>query len=165
MDESNPYAPPQAAVQDVADPSAWIEPAERGTRLGAAILDSLIIGVGVYLPAMIGFAVIASSGGGEEAGLAAALLLGLVGFSIWGWYTYRFVSENGQSIAKRLLGIKVIRRDGSPASVGRIFWLRNVVNGLIGIVPLYGIVDILFIFGESRECLHDKIADTMVVKA
>jgi uncharacterized RDD family membrane protein YckC len=64
-----------------------------------------------------------------------------------------------------MLGIKVVRTDGSPASVGRIFWLRNVVNGLIGIVPLYGLVDVLFIFSESRQCLHDKIADTAVVKA
>ena len=58
-----------------------------------------------------------------------------------------------------------IRTDGSPASLGRLFWLRNVVNGLISVVPLYGFVDMLFIFGESRQCLHDKIAGTIVVKA
>ena len=33
---------------------------------------------------------------------------------------------------------------------------------LLGI--LYTIVDALFIFAESRQCLHDKIADTIVVK-
>ena len=58
-----------------------------------------------------------------------------------------------------------MRRDGSPASLGRIFWLRNVVNTILGIIPLYGIIDVLFIFGEARQCLHDKIADTIVVKA
>jgi uncharacterized RDD family membrane protein YckC len=39
------------------------------------------------------------------------------------------------------------------------------VNSLIGIIPLYTIIDLLFIFGEQRQCLHDKIADTIVVKA
>jgi len=77
----------------------------------------------------------------------------------------RLFARNGQTIAKKIVGIKVVRSDGSPASLGRIFWLRNVVNGLLGIIPLYGLIDILFIFGEQRQCLHDKIADTIVVKA
>ena len=74
-------------------------------------------------------------------------------------------SRNGQSIAKKLLGIKVVRTDGSPVSLGRLFLLRNVVNGIISLVPLYGFVDALFIFGESRQCLHDRIAGTVVLKA
>ena len=59
--------------------------------------------------------------------------------------------------------------DGSRASVGRIFWLRNVVNTLITLIPLvgwlYNLVDALFIFTDRRQCLHDKIADTIVVDA
>ena len=92
-------------------------------------------------------------------------MLTLVGFAVWCWLTISTMKRNGQSIAKKILGIKVVRSDGSPASLGRIFWLRNVVNGLISIIPLYGLIDALFIFGESRQCLHDKIADTIVVKA
>ena len=76
------------------------------------------------------------------------------------------MSRNGQSIAKKWLDIKVVRTDGSPASLGRIFWLRNVVNGLINqLVPFYGLVDALLIFSDSRQCVHDKIADTIVVVA
>jgi uncharacterized RDD family membrane protein YckC len=75
------------------------------------------------------------------------------------------MGRNGQSIAKKLLNIKVVRTDGSPATLGRLIWLRNVVNGLISLVPFYGIIDALFIFGESRQCLHDKIAGTVVLKA
>jgi uncharacterized RDD family membrane protein YckC len=30
---------------------------------------------------------------------------------------------------------------------------------------LYGLIDSLLIFRESRRCLHDNIADTIVVKA
>jgi uncharacterized RDD family membrane protein YckC len=50
-------------------------------------------------------------------------------------------------------------------SFSRLFWLRNFVTWIISLVPLFGIVDSLFIFGESRQCLHDKIADTIVVVA
>jgi hypothetical protein len=58
-----------------------------------------------------------------------------------------------------------VRSDGSAVSLGRVFWLRNVLNGVISIIPLYAFVEVLFIFSESRQCLHDKMADTIVVKA
>jgi hypothetical protein len=41
---ANPYAPPAALVEDIADPSAVLESADRGTRLVAAILDGIIGG-------------------------------------------------------------------------------------------------------------------------
>jgi len=68
-------------------------------------------------------------------------------------------------MAKRLLEIRVVRSDGSQASLGRIFWLRNVVNGLLSMIPLYGLIDLLFIFGERRQTIHDLLADTIVVRA
>ena len=44
-----------------------------------------------------------------------------------------------------------------------------VANGLLVFTPLigglYALIDHLWIFGEERRCLHDKIADTVVVKA
>jgi uncharacterized RDD family membrane protein YckC len=168
---TNPYAPPQATVLDISDPHASTSPADRGTRLGAAILDGIIFGVMVYLPigvaAFMGGIAAGTTGGDVNLGaiLIGSLGLALVGFIVWCWLTIKYVKQNGQSIAKKLLAIKVVRADGSPISLGRIFWLRNVVNGLISIIPLYGIIDMLFIFGESRQCLHDKIADTIVVKA
>jgi len=63
----------------------------------------------------------------------------------------------------------VTRSDGSQRSIARLFWLRNFVSGLPGAIPflgkLYSLVDPLFIFGEQRRCIHDHIADTIVVKA
>jgi uncharacterized RDD family membrane protein YckC len=166
---SNPYAPPQAAVLDIVDPATHTAPAERATRLGAAILDGLIFGIMVYLPiiftaAATGAAVSANEdGGGVE--LVVGGLFTLVGLIAWCWLTIRFVLRNGQTIAKKLIGIKVVRSDGSPVSFSRIFWLRNVINAIISIIPFYGLVEVLFIFTESRQCLHDKMADTIVVKA
>jgi uncharacterized RDD family membrane protein YckC len=166
---TNPYAPPQAAVLDIAPPRGATEQAERLSRLGAAIIDVVIVAVMVYLPMFVAFAVAAASGFVETepsndilyAGVAFALLGGIA----CAWLNTLYVKRNGQSIGKKIVGIKVIRTDGSPISVGRIFWLRNVLNALLGILPLYGLIDVLFIFGESQQCLHDKIADTFVIKA
>jgi len=168
---TNPYAPPRAAVLDIADPHASAVPADRGTRLGATILDGIIFAVMVYAPIMMaaiaGGAAGRATGGGNAAGaiLVVFVVLALVGFIAWCWLTIKYVKRNGQTIAKKILAVKVVRSDGSAVSLGRVFWLRNIVNGLISIVPLYGLVDVLFIFGESRQCLHDKLADTVVVKA
>jgi uncharacterized RDD family membrane protein YckC len=171
---TNPYAPPSATVYDVTDASAMMVPADRLARLGASILDGIVLAVLVYLPFFAGLGITAamSNGGDPEAvpvPLLVGGLLGLIGFGVWAVFTIRYVSANGQSIAKKWLNIKVVRTDGSPAGLGRIFWLRNVVNGLIGAIPfvgvVYGIVDLLFIFSESRQCLHDKLADTIVVNA
>jgi uncharacterized RDD family membrane protein YckC len=93
------------------------------------------------------------------------MLLPLAGLIAWAWLTILFVSRDGQSIGKKMMGIRVARSDGSQASLGRIFWLRNVVNTVLAFLPFYGLVDMLLIFGEARQCVHDKIADTIVIKA
>jgi uncharacterized RDD family membrane protein YckC len=168
---SNPYAPPQAAVRDIADPSLSSVVADRGTRLGAAILDSFIFMLMVYAPVVIGAVAAGAASQAAEAAessnaaIGVGFVLGLIGLIVWSAITIVLMKRNGQSIGKKATGIKVVRSDGSPVSVSRLIWLRNVVNWIISIIPLYGFIDVLFIFGESRQCLHDKIADTIVVNA
>jgi len=170
MNASNPYAPPKAAVRDVPDPDAQTELAGRGIRLLAVILDGIIFGAMVYTPLIFTglFAGLMSARAGHAVApqfVGVAGFIACIGAIAWIWLTVLFVARNGQSIAKKLLSIKVVRRDGSKASLGRIFWLRNVVNAFLSIIPLYGLIDVLFIFNDERQCIHDKIADTIVVKA
>jgi uncharacterized RDD family membrane protein YckC len=167
---SNPYAPPQAVVHDVVDPAATNVLAERGTRFGASLLDGAIFIALVYVPFMVFGAIgAAASTSQSDAGAAGMIglgfLLALVGFAIFSWFTVRNMLRNGQSIGKKMVGIKVVRRDGSTVSFGRLFWLRNALVWMLGVIPLFSIIDSLFIFGESRQCLHDKIADTIVIVA
>jgi uncharacterized RDD family membrane protein YckC len=132
----------------------------------------LIAALIIYVPALlVGGASAVMSGANDP----MALIYGpvgiavLIGAIVWGVITFVLVKRNSQTIGKKLVGIKVVRSDGSPASLGRIFWLRNVVNGIPTAIPvvgtIYTLVDHLFIFSEARQCLHDKIADTIVVRA
>jgi len=166
---TNPYAPPVAAVRDIVDPLALSVPADRGTRLGAAILDSIFFMAAVYLPLIVAAAAAGASPNASEdqvgMGVAIGFGVALIGFIVWCWFTIVYMKRNGQSLGKKVTGIKVVRSDGSPVSLARLIWMRNVLNWVISIIPLYGLIDSLFIFGESRQCLHDKIADTIVVKA
>jgi uncharacterized RDD family membrane protein YckC len=173
--QSNPYAPPTAKVEDAVD-AGESDQAGRGTRLGAVLLDGLVFAVAVYVPLFIGLGadlgriaqnpglIIESIPRLGVAGLVA--LCGLVAFAV---ANIVLVKRNGQTIGKKALGIKVVRADGSPASLGRIFWMRNIIGWVVSFIPIigaiYGLVDLLFIFASSRQCLHDKIADTIVVNA
>jgi uncharacterized RDD family membrane protein YckC len=177
MNTTNPYAPPQAAVQDVAEQASG-ELAGRLLRLGTAILDGIIAMVMIGIPFAI--SMVFDKAGVPVNGdfnftrrLGIGILLPLAGLIAYIWLNVMFVSGNGQSIGKKITGIKVVRSDGSRASLGRIFWLRNVLTsvltGMFGSIPVigfvFGLVDPLLIFGQARQCLHDKIADTIVIKA
>ena len=169
-DPTNPYAPPQAVVHDVIDPNAPLTPADRGSRLGAAVLDSIIVMLMVYLPGGLGVLVGAFQGEGRATlPMVAGFSLATIGFIVWVYLTAVNVKRSGQSLAKKMFNIRVVRSNGEPVSLSRVFWLRNVVNTLLSAIPLigfiYGLADILFIFTDTRQCLHDKLADTIVVRA
>jgi len=164
LDRQNPYAPPTAPVLGVAGAPVML--ADIGSRFGAAVLDTLVSLV-VIIPLIAGMIAEGASGSGVGPAIGGILSLVVgIGFLI---YTIRLVNENGQTVGKKMVGIKVVRADGSKASLGRIFWLRNVVNALPQMIPFignfYGIIDHVMVFGEKRQCLHDRIADTIVVRA
>ena len=163
----NPYAPPRARVHDVAAQGAALVLAERSSRLGAAIVDSLIFMAMVYLPMGIGAAIGTAVAGRDNAAGPVLLVVGLTlaGFIVWAWLTLRQMSATGQSLAKKRFNIKVVLSDGSPASMGTLIWKRNVLTWVLSIVPLYSFIEVLFIFGEKRQCLHDRMANTIVVEA
>lgn len=167
MSTSDPYAVERSSAYD--QPAEEQELAGRGTRLLAWFLDGVIAGFMIWLPALT---VATVTGVFTQPNdqfdwglLTLPLFLCAMGFIAWAWITLLLVARYGQTMAKRVLEIRVVRSDGSQASLGRIFWLRNVVNGLLNAIPLYWLIDSLFIFSERRQTIHDLIADTIVVKA
>jgi len=156
------------------------ELATRGARLLAASLDELIL-LAIGLPMVFGAVrvVMDKVGAGEIPDVDDVLnamvggpgtIVTVVALIVWCVITTWLVASNGQSIGKRLVGIKVVRTNGERASLARIFLLRNLVNGLpLLVLPyvglLYQLIDPLLIYQPAQQCIHDKIADTIVVRS
>jgi uncharacterized RDD family membrane protein YckC len=166
---ANPYAAPGARVAQPMDTGGEFNKASRGTRLGAVLIDGFTMMLFLVPAIMSVFASIRSGGTVDYASLGGLAVLGGVAFlGLLGFNMY-LVYSNGQTIGKKLLGIKIVRTDGSRASLKRVFFLRWCVPGLIGQIPFlgpfFGLIDPLFIFGDEKRCIHDLIADTIVVDA
>ncbi|WNL47109.1 RDD family protein [Dyella sp. BiH032] len=162
--EQNWYAAPQAAVADVGGLSASdleARKASRGQRLAAAILDGVIVGVGTILAVIGGSAASRGDGGVVAIAVGALLILGVFVVNCV------LLHQNGQTIGKRVLGLKIVRTNGDRIGLGRIIGMRIIPISLLGAIPYLGglisLTDSLMIFGNERRCLHDLIADTIVI--
>ena len=164
--EDNRFAPPLAHVEDVVE-SGTGALAGRGVRLVAALLDALFAGIAFWI---LSFVTPLNWTPPAGANIVRALIINaVVGFMIFLVLHGYLLATRGQTIAKALLKVRIVRSDGSPASFARIVGLRYLPTTVMTFVPIvgafYALVDCLLIFRESRRCLHDNIADTIVVKA
>lgn len=166
--ETNPYAAPQADVQDIRVVEGNIVLASRGSRLGATILDGVAAGVLIGIPGIFA-GIYSSSDPGNDVPVIAGLVLA-IGFLAYFAINCYLLYRNGQTIGKRALGIRIVRTDGSRAALSRIIFVRVLPFAIVGAFPYYRIgnlialIDVLFIFRQSRQCLHDQLADTIVVE-
>ena len=108
------------------------------------VIYCIIIVVGVILVTFAGL---------TEVGVVIGIILSLL------YYLFQDGLRNGQSYGKRIVRTKVIdSRNGSPCTFGQSF-LRNLL------IAILGFIDWIFIFGEKRQRLGDKLAKTLVVKS
>lgn len=163
------FAPPQAHVEDVAPDTPAL--AGRGTRFLAALLDGVIAAAAAWgfgmLPIFqeLSQAEVKAAENGLWTWNPSALLIGLPLFLlIQGWP----LVTRGQTIGKLLFKLRIVRTDGSKVDPLRLLGLRYGIGALTGVVSgvsmIYGLIDSLLIFRESRQCLHDTLADTQVIK-
>lgn len=132
-----------------------------GTRFLAAAIDFLIW---IALAAMIVAGALSLSSFGIVARDTALILLSSLAFLIlYGYYVIFETLWQGQTPGKRVLKIRVIRRDGHPIGFFEAF-IRNVVRIVDFLPVLYGIgVITMFVSKESRR-LGDYAAGTLVVR-
>lgn len=162
-------------------PGVWetTEPAETGprpdyaswgARAGAWILDNLLLAIPWAVAVVFFVAAASAEDRGEDAGslwvlggltALAALIIPFVYFSILNG------NERGQTLGKRVAGVRVRKRDGvSPLGIGRAlgrYALTALVATFLG--PLI-LIDYLWpLWDGQKQTLHDKAVDSIVVRA
>lgn len=160
---SSPYSPPETPISA---PSSSTDLASRASRLAAALIDALVSLV-LLVPLMVsmglfeGFPNVAPISKSTEAGL------GILGFLIFLALHGRLLETSGQTIGKRLVGIRMVQLDGRPATFTQLVGRRYLPLAIIAHLPLGGflsLVDAVSVFAGDRRCIHDRIAGTKVVR-
>ena len=169
MESSNPYEAPSVDPTLPLEIAGGEELATLGERFVGSFVDGLVSGLGVLLI----FVALWFSGVAErftaigEAGTTA--LYTVAAFAVFVAINWRFLKESGQTIGKKAAKTKVVTLDGRVPRVDDQVFKRYAFLNLIGLIPVVGtvvaVVNILFIFGKERRCLHDRLAGTKVVKA
>ncbi|MCH8247730.1 MAG: RDD family protein [Bacteroidetes bacterium] len=140
--------------------------ASKGQRFLASMVDGLI-GLVITFPIIYftgGFKVIAS---GVQPSFSYTLFSSVVGILAFSLVHGMLLVRNGQTVGKKFIGIKIVDLSGNLPTITSHLLPRYAVFFLLGLVPVVGIfifgINILFIFGKQRRCIHDYIAGTRVV--
>ena len=150
-----------------AEPLAGMAPlAGLGRRLVARIVDALIIGIPVAV-----IAVFAAGGrdAAEESGTTTGI--SIVYALVYFVYEGLMLTAGGQTVGKKLMKIRVAMLHNGAVPAGRPGWLRAAVYSLPEVVPCCGsifwLLNALWCTWDRpyRQCLHDKVAQTVVVSA
>jgi uncharacterized RDD family membrane protein YckC len=150
--------PSAPAASTVAAPLA-----SRGARLAAQLIDLAISGIacapGFYLAQMAD----------HPGDMVVARGLLALGVALVAAVQASLLTWNGQTIGKRVLGVRIFRcTDGGNPGFLRAVLLRSVLPLLYAsvtcVLRLFALIDIRNILGEERCCLHDYLAGTKVVE-
>lgn len=151
----------EAVREETVVEMAKVDDEEKLADIGDRFLAQLIDGGALALLIGFGFIWFAIE---EPLGVLMMALL-VVSLITLQWY---LLTTQGQTVGKSLMKIKIVRYDTEEnPGFGRAVGLRELIPGFIGAIPLFGLlftlVDILFIFGKERRCIHDYIAGTKVI--
>ena len=143
------------------------ELAGMGSRLGARIIDWILVVVASVIVLIVLFGGL----GRTERGFFAALFLSLLVIAaVVLLYEWTMIAVLGQTLGKKWTGVKVIRADnGAVPGWGKSF-VRWLIPGLVNIIPVVGNIAFLLVylspvFSKTRQGWHDMAAATVVVKS
>jgi uncharacterized RDD family membrane protein YckC len=171
--------PPGGWQQPIARPeSGWAgRPlASWGSRLGAYLIDFLIVLIPVVLLAIVIFGGAADGDSSVwewvGASILYALLFGVVFLLYAPLLMIRQGERNGQTLGKQMVGIRVVRDNGEPFGFGwaalREVVLKqiavNVASSIIPFIPWF--LNFFWpLWDDQNRALHDMAASTHVIRA
>jgi uncharacterized RDD family membrane protein YckC len=146
-----------------------LEPAGLGSRFLAIMIDALLQwGAAVLiLLILISTTTLGSALGSFNLkmvnGVLVAILLLLAGFLFFGYKLLLEAFWNGQTVGKRIVGIRVIKANGLPVDFVQVL-VRNLLR-VADYLPLqYLVGSVAIVVSERGQRLGDIVAGTVVVR-
>ena len=106
---------------------------------------------------------------GIEPSFEYTLMIAAIGIAAFAIINIKLLISHGQTIGKKVIGIKIVDLQGNLPSLKKHILKRYAVYFLPGQIPfggqIFSIINILFIFGKEKRCIHDFVAETKVVMA
>lgn len=136
-----------------------------GSRFLAAFLDAILLSLleGIVLGTLIWLFAKFQDILSEDAQMwiiGALLLIGFLFF--WGYSIFFEILWNGQTPGKRIVGVRVIRLDGTPVAATEIL-IRNLIR-IVDFLPFaYGVGVVAMFANQNARRLGDLAAGTVVV--
>ena len=115
-------------------------------RFGAAFIDGLILIIPNYI-----LLYIAGDGWGNVLSFVMS----------WLYYAYLESGTTQATVGKKAMGLKVVTTEGQPISFGQATgrYFGKILSFLILLIGY-----LMMIWDEKKQTLHDKMANTLVVK-
>jgi uncharacterized RDD family membrane protein YckC len=167
--------PPGGWQQPIPQQSGWGgQPlASWGSRVGATLIDWLVL----LVPVVVLTIIVVGVAAGSDTGAVVTGILGLLAYlAVALAYApvlmARDGANNGQTWGKQMLGIRVVRDNGETMSFGWAALREIAVKGLLvaiasSIIPVIPwLLNYLWpLWDDQNRALHDMICSTHVVKA
>src|SRR5215216_2467398 len=147
------------------------------SRVGAAVIDGLIIGVGALaILALFGSVFSIGFFDSDEAGVAAlivGLMLSFLAIAIVAllYAPLMMAQTNGKTLGRMAMGIRVVRANGQRMTFGwamlREVAVKWLLFGLAGSLTagLANLADVLWpLWDDENRALHDFLVDTRTVR-
>jgi uncharacterized RDD family membrane protein YckC len=135
-----------------------------GGNRGFAALVDFIIATLIFVGAFFVFTTIATAIGFESAGPYFGIALLLTFAVAWGYFILFEWLGNGQTLGKRMFGLRVIADDGAPAGFTAVL-VRNLIRVVDFLPGFYGLGLLAIVVSSRSQRLGDFAAGTFVVRA
>jgi uncharacterized RDD family membrane protein YckC len=147
-------------------------------RVGASLLDAMIVGVPLAIVFGIVYAALPKTtglcvDGDNQTYVCDRLTTGASGLffllwiaaslAVWAVYFVRPMKQNGQTLGKKIAGVKIVRAsEPVPLGYGRV--IGRMFATYLSMLPCY--LGLLWpLWDDKKQTFHDKICDTIAVRA
>ncbi len=134
-------------------------PAGFVSRLIAITIDIAILVAVITIITVVGQFLVDALGLGQATKRFTALLTAGFGVVLWIAYFVGLVAAGGQTIGKRVMGLRVVRTDGSRVTGRKSF--KRFVGYIVSLPLFWGFLVVLV--DNRRQAFQDHFADTFVI--